>query len=116
MSFEDMKNLSEEEQKKLFNQIGEKRYLSKTVNFSCLYGAGPPKISKATGMPLYQAQVLHKAYWERNKAVKQVANSTRKKIVDGQLFLFNPVSRFWYTLRAEKDAFSTLNQGKLCSE
>jgi hypothetical protein len=26
-------------------------------------------------------------------------------------WLFNPVSKFWYSLRSEKDKFSTLNQG-----
>ena len=27
------------------------------------------------------------------------------------MWLFNPVSKFWYSLRHEKDKFSTLNQG-----
>ena len=27
------------------------------------------------------------------------------------MWLFNPVSKFWYTLRNERDVFSTLNQG-----
>ena len=26
------------------------------------------------------------------------------------MWLFNPLSRFWYSLRADKDRFSTLNQ------
>lgn len=88
---------------------------SKTVNFAAVYGAGPPKIAQSTGMPLEQAQKLHKTYWERNKAVKQVANScqTQTTYMDGveQMWLLNPVSNFWYTLRFEKDKFSTLNQG-----
>src|SRR5690606_4473867 len=29
----------------------------------------------------------------------------------GQMWLYNPISQFWYSLRAEKDKFSTLNQG-----
>ena len=29
----------------------------------------------------------------------------------GQKWLFNPVSRLWYSLRYDKDRFSTLNQG-----
>ena len=28
----------------------------------------------------------------------------------GKKWIFNPVSQFWYSLRAEKDRFSTLNQ------
>jgi hypothetical protein len=27
------------------------------------------------------------------------------------MWLYNPVSNFWYSLRADKDRFSTLNQG-----
>lgn len=95
-----------------YSQIRNK---AKTVNFAGVYGAGPPKIALTTGMPLQQAQKLHKTYWDRNKAVKQVAKSAKTKttIVDGieQMWLFNPVSRFWYSLRFEKDKFSTLNQG-----
>ena len=97
-----------------YSQIRNK---AKTVNFAGVYGAGPPKIALTTGMPLQQAQKLHKTYWDRNKAVKQVAKSAKTKttIVDGieQMWLFNPVSRFWYSLRFEKDKFSTLNQGKI---
>ena len=95
-----------------YSQIRNK---AKTVNFAGVYGAGPPKIALTTGMPLQQAQKLHKTYWDRNKAVKQVAKSAKTKttIVDGveQMWLFNPVSKFWYSLRFEKDKFSTLNQG-----
>ena len=35
----------------------------------------------------------------------------KTKSVNGSLWLFNPVSKLWYSLRAEKDIFSTLNQG-----
>ena len=95
-----------------YSQIRNK---AKTVNFAGIYGAGPPKIALTTGMPLQQAKKLHKTYWERNKAVKQVAASfkTKTTYVDGeeQMWLLNPVSGFWYSLRFEKDKFSTGNQG-----
>lgn len=104
---------SEENEK--FHHINEVRGTSKTVNFAGIYGAGPPKIAQSSGMPLKQAQLLHKTYWERNKSVKQVAKSciTKTTHVDGneQMWLLNPVSGFWYSLRYEKDKFSTLNQG-----
>ena len=97
-----------------YSQIRNK---AKTVNFAGVYGAGPPKIALTTGMPLKQAQKLHKTYWDRNKSVKQVANSARTKTTkfmgEEQMWLYNPVSKFWYTLRYEKDKFSTLNQGKI---
>ena len=95
-----------------YSQVRNK---AKTVNFAGVYGAGPPKIALTTGMPLQQAKKLHKTYWDRNKAVKQVAASCKTKTtyVDGeeQMWLYNPVSGFWYSLRYEKDKFSTLNQG-----
>lgn len=84
---------------------------AKRTNFAAVYGAGPPKIALTAKMPLPQARVLHKTYWERNKAVKRVAEYAIHKTVNGQMWLYNPVSRFWYSLRYEKDKFSTLNQG-----
>ena len=87
------------------------RTKAKIVNFSGVYGAGPPKIALTTGMSLAEATALHKTYWERNKAVKQVTNDTVYKDVRKQMWLYNPVSGFWYSLRQPKDRFSTLNQG-----
>jgi DNA polymerase I-like protein with 3'-5' exonuclease and polymerase domains len=80
------------------------------VNFAGIYGAAPPKIALTTGMSLSEAQKLHKTYWERNKAVKLVAKATQVKTIGDQMWLYNPVSKFWYSLRADKDRFSTLNQ------
>ena len=114
MTLEEMKALPEDKQKALYNKIKEIRNLGKVVNFSSVYGAGPPKIALTSGMPLPQAVKLHKTYWERNKAVKKVANSFLTKEIEEdnviQKWLFNPVSCFWYSLREEKDKFSTGNQ------
>lgn len=87
------------------------RGIAKNTNYACVYGAGPPKISKTAGISLEEATTLHSAYWSRNHSVKRVADSLTVKTVLGQKWLFNPVSRFWYSLRHEKDRFSTLNQG-----
>ena len=91
------------------------RSKAKTVNFAGIYGAGAPKIAQSTGMSLLDAQKLHKTYWERNKAVKLVAKNAKHKTVkfngQEQMWLLNPISGFWYSLRTEKDKFSTLNQG-----
>jgi hypothetical protein len=87
------------------------RSKAKVVNFSGIYGAGPPKIALTTGMSLDEATLLHKIYWKRNKSVKQVVNDCVYKDVRGQMWLYNPVSGFWYSLRQPKDRFSTLNQG-----
>jgi hypothetical protein len=87
------------------------RTKAKVVNFSGIYGAGPPKIALTTGMSLEDASLLHKIYWDRNKSVKEVTNDTVYKTVRNQMWLYNPVSGFWYSLRQPKDRFSTLNQG-----
>jgi len=89
----------------------EIRGKAKVINFSGVYGAGPPKIAQTLGCDIEFARKLHKIYWERNKAVKQVAKAVKIKEIDGQMWLLNPVSNFWYSLREKKDIFSTLNQG-----
>lgn len=103
------------EEKERLAAITFTRSRAKTVNFAGVYGAGPPKIALTTGMPLEQAQKLHSIYWQRNKSVKQIAKDAVYKTIaiDGetQMWLYNPVSKFWYSLRYEKDIFSTLNQG-----
>jgi hypothetical protein len=43
-----------------------------SVNFGA-YGVGPPKLSMTTGWELEKSTAMLAAYWERNKAVKQVA-------------------------------------------
>ena len=128
-----------EEQKNYFKYINTRRKKGKVVNFSGVYGAGPPKISQASGMTLEESTELHKIYWIRNKAVKQIAADVTIRVLfksgeskdylgkhlmaikrDYQtefyskvesMWLFNPVSGFWYSLRKPKDSFSTLNQG-----
>lgn len=103
--------MTEEERKKEAKKLSGIRKDAKQVNFASVYGAGPPKIALSSGMSLEKAKLLHTIYWQRNWSVKKVSRATRHKTIDGQMWLFNPVSKFWYTLRYEKDKFSTLNQG-----
>lgn len=112
---EDPFHVFTDQENEKFHDISNRRSLSKTVNFASVYGAGPPKISKSTGMPIEKARLLHSTYWERNGAVKKVAQSVHTKTIvrngKEQMWLLNPISDLWYSLRAEKDIFSTLNQG-----
>ena len=110
MTFEEMKNLSPEEQIKLMKRLKKVRAQAKQVNFSCVYGAGAPKIASTLKCSLAEAKKLHKTYWTRNAAVKKTAKDCKVKTVNGQKWLYNPVSGFWLFLKAEKDRFSTLNQ------
>jgi hypothetical protein len=87
------------------------RHAAKQVNYSCTYGVTPAGLVRNTGMSLKEAETLHKAYWKRNWSLKAIAQSCKTKVVNGQMWLYNPVSKLWYTLRHEKDRFSTLNQG-----
>jgi len=81
------------------------------VNYASVYGVGKQKLSRTTGMSTDEAELLINSYWERNWAVRQFAEDQEVKTVDGQMWVKNPVNNFWYTLRYEKDIFSTLNQG-----
>lgn len=128
-----------EEEEKRMKFILTQRKTGKTTNFAGVYGAGPPKISLTSGMSLEKSTIMHTIYWVRNKAVKLVAGDVTVRVIfksgeikdylgkyftrlgrDGsasflatveEMWLFNPVSKFWYSLRYPKDIFSTLNQG-----
>jgi len=82
----------------------------KPVNYSATYGVGALKMSRVTGMSISECSSLIKAYWDRNWAVKKVAEETTVRTIGGKMWLKNPVSGFWISLRFEKDIFSSLNQ------
>ena len=83
----------------------------KVVNYSATYGVGAAKLARETGMTKKEAQKLLDAFWSRNWSVQKVATTLRKRELFGGMWVQNPVSGFWYSLRSEKDRFSTLNQG-----
>jgi len=83
----------------------------KVVNYSATYGVGAATLSRTTGMPAKDCKVLLDAFWSRNWSVEKVASTVRTSTFFDSMWLQNPVSKFWYSLRSEKDRFSTLNQG-----
>ena len=83
----------------------------KVVNYSATYGVGASTLSRNTGMPTKDAKKLLEAFWSRNWSVYEVASKARTRDLFGSTWLYNPVSEFWYSLRSDKDRFSTLNQG-----
>lgn len=87
------------------------RHNAKQVNYSCTYGITPQGLVRNTGMHLDECSKLHTTYWKRNWSIQAIADACKVKTVNGQKWLFNPVSELWYSLRVEKDRFSTLNQG-----
>lgn len=99
------------EEKERYAEIKDKRFKSKTTNFCATYGGFPKRIAITANISLKMAETLYNGYWERNKAVQQTAEDCVVKTVRDQMWLFNPISKLWYSLRYEKDRFSTLNQG-----
>lgn len=83
----------------------------KVTNYSAIYGVGVPKLSREMGVPQHEAKTLLDTYWKRNWSIKKLAEDSLVKTIQGQMWLFNPVSQLWYSLRYDKDRFSTLNQG-----
>ena len=112
MDFESMKKLPYEDQLTIYEKVKKARKQYKATNYSAIYGVGPPKLARELFIKLIKAKALLKAYWDRNWAIRKVAGEQYvKTLSDGSLWLKNPVSGFYYSLRYEKDTFSTLNQG-----
>lgn len=87
------------------------RDIFKNGNYACQYGAGPARLALTANISLAKAKQVWETYWLKNKAIKTVAAEQRVKTIRGQMWLYNPISHFWYSLRYEKDIFSTLVQG-----
>lgn len=89
----------------------KERKKGKATNYACVYGAGGATVARSAGISEREGDGLVEAYWKRNWSVRAIAEDQLVKTVRGQKWLFNPVSKLWYSLRHEKDRFSTLNQG-----
>lgn len=106
-----MKALPPAEQAALFKRIGVIRHNGKQTNYSATYGAGAATIARSAGVSKEAGTKLHEAYWKVNWAIPVIAGAQLSKTCNGQRWLYNPVSKLWYSLRHEKDIWSTLNQG-----
>lgn len=82
----------------------------KATNYSAVYGVGKAKLARELSCSTKDAADLLEAYWKRNWSIKRVSETQKVKLVGGSMWLQNPVSKFWHSLRSEKDIFSTLNQ------
>lgn len=110
MTLEEMKKLPREDQKKLFKQLSSERKKAKVVNYSATYGVGKVKLSRSTGMSEKDAAQLLEGFWKMNWSIKSVAEKAQVRRIGGKMWLYNPVSRFWISLRNDRDIFSSLNQ------
>lgn len=87
------------------------RPMFKSTNYACQYGAGVATVARTAKCDQATGARLHKAYWDLNWSIKEISANTKVITVDGQMWQQNPVNKFWYSLRTEKDRFSTLCQG-----
>lgn len=94
----------------LYKKVSNLRKVYKVANYACVYGVGGPKLSIGTGLSVKDAKKLIDVYWKRNWSVKEFADSVEIKHIGKEMWAFNPVSQFWYSLRNKKDIFSTINQ------
>ena len=90
--------------------LKELRKSYKVVNYSATYGIQEAALARNSGLSKKASRTLLDAFWSRNKAIETVAKATKTKEVMEGMWLLNPVSGFWHSLRSEKDRFSTLNQ------
>lgn len=95
----------------IYSALKKARATAKQTNYSCVYGAGGATVARAANISIRAGEDLVRIYWERNWSVKAIAAEQIVKTCNGRRWLYNPVSRFWYSLRHDKDRFSTLNQG-----
>jgi DNA polymerase III epsilon subunit-like protein len=95
----------------MFKALKVVRAIGKKGNYTAVYGAGDAAIARAIQRPLNEGKAFKEAYWKRNWSVMAIAAEQVVKKCLGGMWLFNPVSELWYSLRYEKDRFSTLNQG-----
>ncbi|AHK11296.1 DNA pol I [Shewanella sp. phage 1/4] len=92
--------------------VAKARKGGKTTNYASVYGGSPEAIARGGGIDLSLAKQLHEGYWKLNWSVKAIGEEqcvfedSRK-----QKWLINPINGFCYSLRTEKDRFSTLAQG-----
>lgn len=82
----------------------------KATNYAAVYGSGAATLARTAGVTVDKAIKLLEVYWKRNWSVRAIADETIIKVCNKTKWLYNPVSRFWMSLRHDKDKFSTLNQ------
>lgn len=105
------KNLNPTEQHELYTRLNKVRALGKMCNFASLYNVMKNTLARNANITVKEAEKLLEVYWQRNWSVKKFSESIYIKTVRGKMWSFNPLSKFFYSQRNERDIFSTINQG-----
>jgi hypothetical protein len=100
-----------DEIKRLKKECSKIRASYKETNYSATYGVKEDTLSRRIRSSKPEAKKLLDDFWKKNWSIKAIAAEQKVKVVDRKKWLYNPVSKFYYSLREEKDRFSTLNQG-----
>lgn len=98
-------------EKKNYKVIKATRSIFKNGNYACQYGAFPKRLAITCAVSMSEAKEIFEAYWKLNYAIKIVSARQSVKHVNDEMWLRNPINGFYYSLREEKDRFSTLVQG-----
>lgn len=83
----------------------------KAANYSAIYGVGAAKMARSLDITVNEAKNLIQAFWQRNWSIRKFSEEQQIKHTKEGMWVKNPVNGFWYSLRNEKDIFSTINQG-----
>ncbi|MAX51443.1 MAG: hypothetical protein CMH22_05645 [Methylophaga sp.] len=102
---------TDEEKNEFHDKLDKKRAAGKVTNYSSMYGIGKVKLGEDLGIPAKEAANLIDAYWVKNNCVRVFSESCETKESNGQLWVKNPLNGYFYSLRSERDIFSTVNQG-----
>ena len=100
-----------EEGDKMFKRIDEIRAVGKSTNYACQYGAGVATIARTAKVSTAVAKKLHAAYHKMNWSIAKIAGMMVVKKTEFGDWQLNPINKMWYSLRSDKDRFSTLIQG-----
>lgn len=103
-------NLSDEGGKR-FKRLDEIRAAGKSTNYACQYGSGVKTIARTAKVNEKVAKKLHEGYHKLNWSIAKIASMMTVKKTSFGTWQYNPISKFWYSLRSDKDRFSTLIQG-----
>lgn len=96
---------------KRFAALDEIRAVGKATNYACQYGAGVKTIARTAKCSERIAKKLHEAYHKMNWSIVKIASMMTVKKTDFGDWQLNPINKMWYSLRSDKDRFSTLIQG-----
>jgi len=100
-----------EELDKKFRRLDDIRGMGKSTNYAAQYGAGIKTIARTAKVSEKVAKNLHTGYHKLNWSIEKIAKATQVKKTSFGSWQKNPINGFWYSLRTEKDRFSTLVQG-----